>query len=130
MRGTLGLYEDNRPALPEAVQKDMEGRLKKVDVAETMGIYDDAKGWFVYHMMAQAGKNNHTMSTIMDGFEKKLEFLATNDQKECPICLEDFSTDSPAETLGCCHKVCRECWTQWSKAMYGHPFCPLCRNEE
>lgn len=131
MRGTLfGLYEDNTPTLPDSVKQDMEKQLKKVDRAEAMGIPDDARGWFVYHMMAQAGRNNEDMSNVMEGFEKKLEFLAKNDQDDCPICLEPFSTDSPAETLGCCHKVCRECWSNWSTVMSGRPFCPLCRNDE
>jgi len=131
MRGTLfGLYEDNKPTLPDSVNQDMDKQLKKIDRAEAMGIPDDARGWFVYHMMAQAGRNNEDMSSVMEGFEKKLEFLSKNDQDECPICLDAFSTESPAETLGCCHKVCRECWANWSTVMHGRPFCPLCRNDE
>lgn len=48
---------------------------------------------------------------ILDSFEKKLAFLAKNDQEECPICLQQFQEDAPQapETLGCCHKVCKEC---------------------
>jgi len=131
MRSTLfGVYSENKPTLPDAVKNDMDKQLKKVDSAEAMGIPDDARGWFVYHMMAKAGKNNDHMGLIMEAFEKKLEFLAQNDQEECPICLETFSADLPADTLGCCHKVCRECWTHWCAVMHGQPFCPLCRNDE
>merc|ERR1711879_548355 len=90
----------------------------------------DAHGWFVFHMMKKSGKNNETMTIVMDAFEKKLEFLAKNEQTECPVCLEIFSDSSPAETLSCCHKVCRDCWTNWAGVMHGHPFCPLCRHDE
>jgi len=131
MRGTLfGLYDENKETLPDSVKKDTEKQLKNIDSAEAMGIPDDARGWFVYHMMKRAGRNNETMNTVMTDFEKKLEFLANSEQNECPICLEDFTADSPAETLGCCHKVCRSCWEHWTEVMHGHPFCPLCRNEE
>jgi len=95
-----------------------------------MGIPDDSNKWFVYHMMKQAGKNNKSMAAILGDFEKKLDFLAKSEQEECPICLEIFSKDLPAETLGCCHRVCRDCWAHWSSVMHGHPFCPLCRNDE
>ena len=46
---------------------------------------------------------------------------------ECPICLEPIDGDADAVVLGCCHRVCKECWTHW-KAMRGaQAFCPLCR---
>jgi len=131
LRGTVfSLYEENKPSLPDAVKNDMERQIKGIDKAESMGIPDDARGWFVYHMMRQAGKNNTHMNGVMDNFEKKLEFLASNDQDECPVCLEQFSEACPADTLGCCHKVCHECWMHWASVMHGHPFCPLCKNEE
>jgi len=129
VRETLfAFYEDSRPTLPEAVAKDMDNQLKRIDRTEAMGIPDDAREWFVYHMMKQAGKNNKSMAGILESFEKKLEFLAQ--QEECPICLEVFSEEVVAETLGCCHRVCKECWAHWSSVMHGHPFCPLCRNDE
>jgi len=130
MRATLfGLYDENKETLPGAVRKDLQMQLEKVDSAEAMGIYDEAREWFVYQMMKKAGQNNTNMSTIMDGFEKRLEFLAANDQDECPVCLEKFSESLPAETLGCCHKVCNDCWAHWCTVTHGHPFCPLCKNE-
>jgi len=130
MRTTVfGLYDENEATLPSAVKNDMEHQLKKLDAAEAMGIPDDARGWFVFHMMRQAGRNNATMGSVMEHFEKKLEFLANSDQDECPICLEKFSAECPADTLGCCHKVCHECWTHWVAVMHGHPFCPLCKND-
>jgi hypothetical protein len=126
----FAFYEDSRLTLPQAVAQDMERQLKRIDRAEAMGIPDDAREWFVYHMMKQAGKNNKAMAAILEDFEKKLEFLAKREQEECPICLEAFSEELPAETLGCCHRVCKDCWAHWSSVMHGNPFCPLCRNEE
>lgn len=69
---------------------------------------------------------------ILEDFQKKLEFLAKNDQQECPVCLEPFEAEGEhaAATLGCCHKVCKECWETWSQLMHGRAFCPLCRHEE
>merc|ERR1719424_2610189 len=133
MRNTLfKFFEDSRPSMPASVATDMDRTLKGIDSKEAMGIPDRAREWFVYHMMRQAERNNLHMASILDGFEKKLEFLASNDQTECPVCLEDFQegTVHAAETLSCCHKVCKDCWANWSTAMGGRPFCPLCRHEE
>lgn len=133
MRNTLfKFYEESRPTVPAVILTDMDRQVKGIDSTEAMGIPDRAREWFVYHMMRQAERNNLHMATILDGFEKKLEFLASNDQTECPVCLEDFQegTVHAAETLSCCHKVCKDCWTNWSTAMGGRPFCPLCRHEE
>merc|ERR1712107_28771 len=95
------------------------------------GIPDDSRKWFVYHMMKQAERNNLKMAGTLDTFDKKLKFLAQNDQIECPVCLENFSDGmKAAETLGCCHKVCKECWHNWTKLSHGRPFCPLCRQED
>lgn len=133
MRGTLfKFHEESRPTVPAAVAADMDKKVKGIDSTEAMGIPDNAREWFVFHMMRQAERNNLHMASILDGFEKKLEFLASNDQSECPVCLECFAegTAHAAETLSCCHKVCKDCWTNWSTVMGGRPFCPLCRHDE
>jgi len=133
MRGSLlTFHEETKPTVPAVIAADMDKQVKGIDSAEAMGIPDDAREWFVFHMMRQAERNNLKMANILDGFEKKLEFLAKNDQTECPVCLDPFTEDGDhaAETLGCCHKVCKECWESWSAVMQGRPFCPLCRHEE
>jgi hypothetical protein len=134
MRGTLfKFHEENRAQLPAAVSGDMDAQVRAIDTQESMGIPDRCREWFVFHMMRQAERNNLKMAGILDGFEKKLEFLAANDQVECPVCLEAFDTPGGArapETLSCCHKVCKDCWDSWSSVMRGRPFCPLCRHEE
>eukprot|EP00932_Pfiesteria_piscicida_P004593 SRR837773.14500.p2 GENE.SRR837773.14500~~SRR837773.14500.p2 ORF type:complete len:142 (+),score=51.38 SRR837773.14500:28-426(+) len=110
----------------------MDRQLARIDCAEAMGVPDDVREWIVFHMMRQAERNNMKMAGILEGLEKKLQFLATNEQSECPVCLECFAPSGPhvAQTLGCCHKVCKECWENWTVAMHGRPFCPLCKNEE
>lgn len=133
MRGTLlKFHEETKPTVPAAIAADMDRQVNGIDSTEAMGIHDDAREWFVFHMMRQAERNNLKMAGILEGFEKKLEFLASNDQSECPVCLEDFTAegDHAPETLGCCHKVCKDCWNNWSSVMGGRPFCPLCRHDE
>ena len=46
------------------------------------------------------------------------------DDKKCPICLEDFSASKPPKDLDKCkHKFCSECWDE---AMKHKPACPIC----
>merc|ERR1711933_356008 len=81
--------------------------------------------------MRTAEKNNRNMGLILETFERRLEFLTNNEQAECPVCFERFvpGTEHAAETLSCCHKVCKECWAHWS-ALMRPPFCPLCRHDD
>mmetsp|Transcript_60174 Transcript_60174/g.196584 ORF Transcript_60174/g.196584 Transcript_60174/m.196584 type:complete len:367 (+) Transcript_60174:84-1184(+) len=133
MRETLFKFHvESRPTVPDAVGSDMDRQLTEIDSQEAMGIPDDVREWIVYHMMRQAERNNLTMAGILEGFEKKLAFLAGNDQSECPVCLDPFASEGPhvAQTLGCCHKVCKECWGHWCVATHSRPFCPLCKNDE
>lgn len=133
MRGTLiDFYDESLPSLPQSVAVDMEKQIKGIDSREAMGVPDDDRVWFVYHMMRQAKQNNQTMASVLESFEKKLDLINNCEQSECPVCLEDFRESGPhaPETLSCCHKVCQECWEHWSAVMNGRPFCPLCRNED
>lgn len=131
-RGSLlDFYRESAPSVPSAVAAEMTKHVKAIDSAQAMGIPDDTRNWFVYHMMRQASQNNGAMAGILRDFEKRLEFLANQTETDCPVCLERFSEsgDHVAETLGCCHKVCKECWQHWTGIMYGNPFCPLCRHD-
>lgn len=133
MRGTLfAFYEESLASVPPAIATDMQKQLKAIDSREAMAVPDDARVWFVFHMMKQANQNNDHMARVLEGFEKKLELLTKSDQSECPVCLEDFAEGSPhaPETLSCCHKVCVQCWEHWTAVMDGRPFCPLCRNDD
>lgn len=134
MRNTImKLHEESRPLLPEALAASMKHQICSIDSEEAMAIPEETVEWFVYHMMHKAEQNNLSMARMLDSFEKKLTFLAGSCQNECPVCLETFdeATRRP-ETLGCCHKVCIECWTRWTTMMHGlekHPFCPCCHHE-
>jgi len=132
MRNILFKFkDDSTPSLPPSIVADMERQTKSIDKHESLGIPDDCREWFVYHMMRQAERNNFKMAEILDKFDRKLKYLAQSDQKECPVCLDEFDDGAKkAETLGCCHRVCKECWTNWTKVSHGHPFCPLCRYED
>lgn len=127
-------YEETGPTVPDAVRNEWERKLKKIDTAENMGIMDDdGRVWFVYHMMKAAERNNRSMTGVLQDFQRKIELLAKNDQTECPVCLDEFTEAGGArepEVLSCCHKICKECWDQWKQVTHGHPFCPLCKNEE
>lgn len=127
----LDFYKESEQTVPPAVLAEMTKNIKGIDSAQAMGIPDDTRNWFVYHMMRQASQNNGRMANILRDFEKKLEFLATQTETDCPVCLEPFTEGGShvAETLGCCHKVCKECWQHWSQVMHGNPFCPLCRHD-
>jgi len=133
MRKTLlDFHKETRTTVPPAVAQDMDQKVGSIDSREAMGIFDEAREWFVFQMMQKAQKNNLTMAKILEGFEATLKFLLQNDQQECPVCLESFEQNGPhsPETLSCCHKVCTDCWAHWKAAMHGRPFCPLCRNDE
>merc|ERR1711865_56032 len=132
MRNTLfKFHEESCPTLPSTIVTEMNRQIHGIDCAESMGIPDRSREWFVFHMMRQAERNNMKMASILDAFDKKLKFLAQDDQLECPVCLDSFDNDAKAaETLGCCHKVCKECWHNWARVMHGRPFCPFCRHEE
>jgi len=131
-RGSLlDFYKESVSTLPAAVAADMEKSIKAIDSAQAMGIPDDTRNWFAYHMMRRASQNNGSMASTLRDFEKRLEFLAKQTETDCPVCLEPFSESGSrtAETLGCCHKVCNECWRHWTQIMRGSPFCPLCRHD-
>jgi len=127
-------YEESAPTVPPNIGRDWQRQLKKLDSHEAMGIVDDdGRIWFVYHMMKTTERNNRVMTGTLEGFQRKIELLAKNDQAECPVCLEPFTEvggDRAPETLSCCHKICEECWEHWKRTTHGSPFCPLCRNEE
>jgi hypothetical protein len=134
MRNTMiRFHGESEPLLPEAISRKMQEEIRGVDARENLSIPDNTQEWFVYHMMRQAERNNLAMAGKLESFEKKIRYLAESAQTECPVCLENFSVGRPADTLACCHKICRDCWTRWSTVMHArskHPFCPCCNSQE
>lgn len=126
----LSVHSESASAVPEAIAHLMNRSIKSIDSEEAMGIPDDSARWFVYDMMRQAMCNNARMDSILQDFEEKMRRLARDDQPECPICLNGFEESGArrAQTLGCCHKVCQECWGHWCVVTENRPFCPLCRH--
>lgn len=123
-------YEDIKQDLPPAVARGVEQQLRAIDSHEAMGIPDEAREWFVYQMMKRAERNSWAMDSALAALKAKLELLAKSTQTDCPICLEAFDEERPAEMLACCHSVCKECWSHWTSVKKGHPFCPLCKHME
>jgi hypothetical protein len=131
-RHLFGFHEECVSSVPALVAADMKRQIKAIDSTEAMGIPERTRAWFVYHMMRQASLNNGNMANVLRDFERKLELLAQETENDCPVCLEPFEVDGAriAETLGCCHKVCKQCWAHWTRVMHGNPFCPLCKHDE
>ena len=107
----------------------VEKALKQIDRAHNMGMPDfDGPVWFVHGMCKKAAQNSAVIDGVLRSVRTKLDLLSRQD--ECPICLECFDAEHIPQVLGCCHKVCDECWAHWKEVRHGRAFCPLCRNEE
>lgn len=101
--------------------------LKAIDRADNLAIDFTATCWFVQSMIKKANANEKIIQRVLSAIKTKVDLLSQSG--ECPICLEHLE-DENATVLGCCHKVCTDCWTQWKKVKNGRAFCPLCRHED
>jgi len=110
-----------------SVATTIDHSLKAIDKADNLAIDFSAKCWFVHSMIKKANANEKIIQNVLSTIKTKVELLSTCG--ECPICLEPLE-DENATVLGCCHKVCKDCWAQWKQAKHGRAFCPLCRNED
>eukprot|EP00656_Telonema_subtile_P011999 TRINITY_DN16016_c0_g1_i1.p1 TRINITY_DN16016_c0_g1~~TRINITY_DN16016_c0_g1_i1.p1 ORF type:complete len:249 (+),score=77.68 TRINITY_DN16016_c0_g1_i1:175-921(+) len=119
-----GCSQEFNPAGQHAVQTSIDG----LDCADALGVNFVEGRWFVYDMTKKAGDNNGRIARVLQDVKTKLDLMS--EQGECPVCLEEFAEDVPAKVLGCCHKVCEECWDCWDQMHEGHGFCPLCRHDE
>jgi len=129
-RGTLfEFWAECKDEFNQAGQTTVQKSIEKVDCDDALGV-DFVEGrWFVYDMTRKAGSNNSVIARVLQSIKTKLDLMA--EQEDCPICLEAFSEEVVATTLGCCHKVCSECWECWNEQMHGgHAFCPLCRHDD
>lgn len=109
-----------------AAAKAVQRQVNNIDRSENLAINFDAAEWFVCTMTRQASRNEKLIQSVLRSIQTKLELLSTD--AECPICLESIEdSDADAVVLGCCHRVCAECWTHWKAMRGGGAFCPLCR---
>ena len=125
-----GCKEDFAEAGGASVQAAIEHSLKRIDGGDNMAVDFRDDRWFVYDMTRKLDSNNAMLGRVLQDIKTKLDLIAQQD--DCPICLDSMEGLAPADVkvLGCCHKVCAECWAQWEAIKHGHAFCPLCKHEE
>jgi hypothetical protein len=107
--------------------------VSSIDGQDRMGAEEMPGVWIVYGMMQQAHSNYTFIYNAVREINTKLALVSQT--PDCPICCETMGGASGREVkiLQCCHKVCKECWDEWSEvcAHDGHgPLCPVCRNQE
>lgn len=110
-----------------------EAALAAIDKAENLQCHFRDDRWFVFDMSRSADRNSTRIERVLAELTTKLGLIASMDA-DCPVCLEPLAAvqadGGDITTLGCCHKVCADCWTQWQAVKHGHAFCPLCKHDE
>jgi hypothetical protein len=146
-KAALAFWEEAKAEFDGSAKDAVEADIKAIDAHEHMGLHfgDQHRRWFVYDMVVQAHKNSQGIEHLVKGIRTKLELLAS--QVDCPICMECFAAEgaegasgveggdaaggiTDVTTLGCCHKVCTDCWSHWCGLQRGAACCPLCRKPE
>jgi len=112
--------------------KQVERDLKNIDSEDNLGINFEERNWFVYSMMVQADKNNEKIKNLLKTIDTKYTLLE-NMEDDCPFCLDPLQEckddpDNDVVTLQCCHKSCKDCWTNWQRLKGQNAFCPLCKH--
>ena len=120
------LWETSKPKFTGSSLQHMERSIKKIDDTQRMRI-GEGNAWFGYYMMKQAISNNSNMSKLLAEIDTKLGLLDANDP--CPICMDSYTEKKQAHVLACCHKVCKECWSNWT-TVKPNAFCPLCKHQD
>lgn len=114
----------------EQVKQSIEQQLRDLDKTQNLGIVDRPGEWFLYGMSLKVTKNTTAIDEVLRVIRTKLGLLAS--QTDCPICLEPFTVNMEVATLGCAHKVCSDCWSNWDsvcKKDCRPAFCPLCKQD-
>lgn len=131
---TIAFWEENRDQFIGSSFAECEKEIKAIDNAESMGLNEyerSGRKWFVYYMTKKVNSNNIMITRVLAKLRSRLEIIS-QELGNCPCCLE-LMTEGTFMTLGCCHRVCNDCWSQWKKLkedMGAVPFCPLCKHEE
>jgi len=130
--------------LPSLPKQGLAKQMKDLDGAANAGIFDQNRAgvWFVYEMAKKSADNALLIARISSDVSRKMDFLASQAQPNCPMCLSAFEPpDAPAPedpeadrcvplVLSCCHSVCGACWNQWQTLRGANVCCPLCRGAE
>lgn len=125
---TMLFWSENEDQFVGQSAAECKKRIKAIDNVDSMGIQDDPSKWFVFHMTRQANLNAKNIANVLELLRHKFELLA-QELGECPCCLDQLIDGSSTTTLGCCHKLCTDCWEHWLEMKGGDGvFCPLCRH--
>lgn len=125
---TMRFYDDNLDQFVGAAKVEIQNNFRKLDSTDAWAILDDSSKWFVYGMTKKANENSVAIQKLLRDMTAKLAILQ-EELGDCPFCIETIQRGEE-KVLGCCHKVCAECWQNWV-AIKGHAaFCPLCRHNE
>lgn len=133
---TMAFWSDNCDLFEGASRMAAQQDINKIDSAEAMSIQDDPRKWFVYLMTKKANENCAMIGRTLATLRARLEMISAKedgDLGECPFCLDNMTEMGAERTcvLGCCHRVCKDCWDHWIVVKGPRDvFCPLCRHEE
>jgi hypothetical protein len=125
---TLNFWAENQDQFQGGSQSVGRSEIAKLDNVDAMGIIDDPRKWFVYSMTVKANQNSKMISQVLSTLRSYLELLS-QEMGECPYCLDQMTPET-STVLGCCHRVCSDCWMHWVNLKGNRAFCPLCRHEE
>jgi hypothetical protein len=125
---TVFFWDENKDQFTGAALAAGNKAVRDIDTENSMSINESSRRWFVFFMMQKAHENSVAIGNTLAAIRAKLELL-TQEDMECPFCLDAIVPEN-GTTLGCCHKVCTPCWSQWQNLKGSHAFCPLCRHQE
>lgn len=119
-------WSENEDQFENNVKQVVEKDIKSIDNFEAIAITDDPRKWFVYHMALASHKNNRSMTECLRSLRARLELIAQKDL-DCPCCLEKLD-DNNTYMLSCCHRICKECMSNWIQIKgVNNAFCPICK---
>jgi hypothetical protein len=121
---TLQFWSDNADQFSGDARAQLQRSISSIDSHDNLGIQDDPRKWFVYSMTVKADTNAKTIARVLALIKTRLELLAM-EGGECPCCF-DLLNPLNVTTLSCCHKICTDCWDNWSTLKGHNVFCPLC----
>ena len=125
---TLKFWAENQASFPGKSGEECLRDITKIDSQDAMGIQDDPRVWFIFSMIKKCNENSTAINDLLSRFRSRLELLL-QEPGDCPFCLE-VMTQETACALGCCHRVCSDCWDNWVELKGANAFCPLCRHTE